>query len=407
MSFKDKLNKYAQLVVEVGSNVQEGDTVSIAAPVESAEFARMLAENSYKAGAHEVIINWRDDVITRLAYENQPVEVLEDIAQYAYDRAEYFAKKGQKSISISAADPELLKGIDSQKIQRASKAMSEKFQPLRKYTMNDINSWTVISVPTQKWAEKVFPNSENPVEDLWEAIFKTVRVDKENPIKEWENHLNTLTKKSDWLNEMNFEFLRYKSSNGTDLEIRLPEGHIWTAASSLNSKGESFVPNMPTEEVFTLPHKDGVNGVVHSAKPLVYAGNVIDEFWLKFEDGAVVDFDAKKGKETLQSLFDKDERAKRLGEVALVPYDSPISNSNILFFNTLFDENASCHLALGKAYPTTIKNGENMTDEELAEHGVNDSYAHEDFMVGTKDLDIIGVKHDGSEGPIFKNGNWA
>ena len=407
MSFKDKLNKYAQLVVEVGSNVQEGDTVSIAAPVESAEFARMLAENSYKAGAHEVIINWRDDVITRLAYENQPVEVLEDIAQYTYDRAEYFAKKGQKSISISAADPELLKGIDSQKIQRASKAMSEKFQPLRKYTMNDINSWTVISVPTQKWAEKVFPNSENPVEDLWEAIFKTVRVDKENPIKEWENHLNTLTKKSDWLNEMNFEFLRYKSSNGTDLEIRLPEGHIWTAASSLNSKGESFVPNMPTEEVFTLPHKDGVNGVVHSAKPLVYAGNVIDEFWLKFEDGAVVDFDAKKGKETLQSLFDKDERARRLGEVALVPYDSPISNSNILFFNTLFDENASCHLALGKAYPTTIKNGENMTDEELAEHGVNDSYAHEDFMVGTKDLDIIGVKHDGSEVQIFKNGNWA
>lgn len=407
MSFKDKLNKYAQLVVEVGSNVQEGDTVSIAAPVESAEFARMLAENSYKAGAHEVIINWRDDVISRLAYENQPVEVLEDIAQYAYDRAEYFAKKGQKSISISAADPELLKGIDSQKIQRASKAMSEKFQPLRKYTMNDINSWTVISVPTQKWAEKVFPNSENPVEDLWEAIFKTVRVDKENPIKEWEDHLNTLTKKSDWLNEMNFEFLRYKSSNGTDLEIRLPEGHIWTAASSLNSKGESFVPNMPTEEVFTLPHKDGVNGVVHSAKPLVYAGNVIDEFWLKFEDGVVVDFDAKKGKETLQSLFDKDERARRLGEVALVPYDSPISNSNILFFNTLFDENASCHLALGKAYPTTIKNGKNMTDEELAEHGVNDSYAHEDFMVGTKDLDIIGVKHDGSEVQVFKNGNWA
>lgn len=407
MSFKDKLNKYAQLVVEVGSNVQEGDIVSIASPVESAEFARMLAENAYKAGAHKVIINWRDDVITRLAYENQPVEVLEDIAQYSFDRAEYYAKKGQKSIGISAADPELLKGIDPQKIQRASKAMAEKFQPLRKYTMNDINSWTVISVPTQKWAEKVFPNSENPVEDMWEEIFKTVRVDKENPIKEWEGHLNTLSKKSDWLNEMNFEFLRYKSSNGTDLEIRLPEGHIWTAASSVNSKGEEFVPNMPTEEVFTLPHKDGVNGIVYSAKPLVYDGNVIDEFWLKFENGSVVDFDAKKGKETLQSLFDKDERARRLGEVALVPFDSPISNSNILFFNTLFDENASCHLALGKAYPTTIKNGENMTDEELAEHGVNDSYAHEDFMVGTKDLDIIGVKHDESEIQVFKNGNWA
>jgi len=187
----------------------------------------------------------------------------------------------------------------------------------------------------------------------------------------------------------------------------LPEGHIWTAASSKNIRGEQFVPNMPTEEVFTLPHKDGVNGVVYSSKPLVYSGNVIDEFWLKFENGAVVDFDAKVGKDTLQSLFDKDERARRLGEVALVPFDSPISNSNILFYNTLFDENASCHLALGKAYPTTIKNGENMSDEELAEHGVNDSLAHEDFMVGTSDLNIVGIKQDGTEVEIFKNGNWA
>ena len=164
---------------------------------------------------------------------------------------------------------------------------------------------------------------------------------------------------------------------------------------------------MPTEEVFTLPHKDGVNGVVHASKPLVYDGNVIDEFWLEFKDGAVVDFDAKVGKEVLASIFEKDERARRLGEVALVPFDSPISNSNILFYNTLFDENASCHLALGKAYPTTIEGGENMTDEELAEHGVNDSYAHEDFMVGTADLDIIGIKEDGTEVQVFKNGNWA
>lgn len=407
MSFNEKLNKYAELIIKVGSNVLEGDLVTISSPVERADFARLLAENAYKAGAHEVVINWNDGEIARMGYENIPVEVLEDIPQYSYDRAEYYAKRGQKTIGISASDPELLKGIDPKKIQRASKASSEKFQPLRKYTMNDINSWTVVSVPTEKWAKKVFPDSENPLDDLWDAIFNTTRVNEDDPVKAWEVHLDTLMTKANWLNEENFKYLRYKSSNGTDLEIELPKGHIWTAASSTNSKGEQFVPNMPTEEVFTLPHKDGVNGKVYSSKPLVYAGNVIDEFWLDFKDGKVIDFDAKVGKDTLQSLFDKDERARHLGEVALVPYDSPISNSKILFFNTLFDENASCHLALGKAYPTTIEGGADMSEEELAEAGVNDAYAHEDFMVGTEDLSIIGVKEDGTEVQVFVNGNWA
>lgn len=407
MSFNENLKKYSNLIIKVGANVLEGDIVTISSPVERADFARMLVEDAYKAGAHEVNINWTDEVISRLGYQNAPVEVLEDVPQYNFDKAEYYAKKGEKRIAISASDPESLKGIDSQKIQRVSKAVSTKMQPLRKYTMNDINSWTVVSVPTEKWAKKVFPNSDTPVEDLWEAIFKTTRIDQTDPIKSWENHLNTLTTKADWLNEQDFKYLRYKASNGTDLEIELPEGHIWTAASSLNSKNERFVPNMPTEEVFTLPHKNGVNGKVFSSKPLVYAGNVIDEFWLKFKDGKVIDFDAKVGKETLQSIFDKDERARHLGEVALVPFDSPISNSNILFFNTLFDENASCHLALGKAYPTTIKGGPDMSDDELDKAGVNDSLAHEDFMVGTSDLNIVGIKKDGSEVQVFKDGNWA
>lgn len=407
MSFNDKLEKYAKLVVEIGSNVGKGDIVTINCPIERSNFCRLLAKNSYKAGASEVNINWGDDTITKLSYQYTPVEVLEDIPQYRYDKLEYYAKKGEKRISVSASDPELLKGIDSEKILRASKASSEKFQPLRKYTMNDINSWTVVSVPTKAWAKKVFPNSENPVDDLWDAIFETTRVNTEDPIEAWKKHLKVLLNKAEWLNNLDLIKLKYKASNGTDLEIGLPEGHIWTAASSKNSKGEEFVPNIPTEEVFTLPHKDKVSGIVYSSKPLVYNGNVIDEFWLKFKDGAVTDFDAKVGKETLQQLFKKDERARRLGEVALVPYDSPISNSKVLFFNTLFDENASCHLALGKAYPTTIKGGSNMSNEELAENGVNDSLAHEDFMVGTHDLDIVGVKKDGSEIQIFKNGNWA
>ncbi|EHR35598.1 hypothetical protein HMPREF9709_00289 [Helcococcus kunzii ATCC 51366] len=407
MSLNDNMKKYADLIVKVGSNVMEGDIVTIKCPVERDDFGRMLTESAYKSGAKQVNIDWNDGVITRMHYENQDVEVLEDIPQYSYDKLEWFAKAGEKKIGISAQDPELFKGLDTQKLQRAFKASGEKYQPLRKYTMNDINSWTVVSVPTEAWAKKVFPDSENPVDDLWEAIFKTTRVDLEDPVKAWEEHIEKLSIKANWLNDLDLKTLKYKASNGTDLEIELPEGHIWTASSSVNSKGEEFVPNMPTEEVFTLPHKDGVNGIVYASKPLIYKGNLIDEFWLRFKDGAVVDFDAKVGKETLQSIFDKDERARKLGEVALVPYDSPISNSNILFYNTLFDENASCHLALGKAYPTTIKNGENMSDEELAAHGVNDSLAHEDFMVGTPDLDIIGIKKDGTEIQIFKNGNWA
>lgn len=407
MSFNENLNKYAELIIKVGSNVLEGDLVTINCPVERADFARLLTKNAYEAGAAEVVVNWNDGEINKLNLVNTPIEVLEDIPQYAYDRAEYYALRGQKIIGISASDPELLKDVDPVKLQRASKAMAEKFQPLRKYTMNDINSWTVVSVPTLKWAQKVFPDSETPEEDLWDAIFKTTRVFEENPVESWNKHLSVLLEKADWLNSLELETLKYTASNGTDLEIGLPEGHIWTAASSTNSKGELFVPNMPTEEVFTLPHKDKVNGIVYSSKPLVYSGNVIDEFWLKFENGAVVDFDAKVGKETLEQLFEKDERARKLGEVALVPFNSPISNSNILFFNTLFDENASCHLALGKAYPTTIKGGADMTDEELEAHGVNDSLAHEDFMVGTHDLDILGITKDGREIQIFKNGNWA
>ncbi|MFM1580608.1 aminopeptidase [Helcococcus bovis] len=407
MNFNENLKKYAELIIKVGANVGKGDIISIGCPVERAEFARMLTESAYKAGAKEVVINWVDGQISRLSLEHSPIEVLENIPQYVYDRMESYAVRGQKRIAISAEDPELLKGIDPEKLMRYSKAQSEKFQPLRKYSMNDINSWTVVSVPTEAWAKKVFPNSEDPQKDLWDAIFKTTRVYLDNPVEAWENHLETLLTKANWLNEQNFKYLQYKASNGTDLQIELPEGHIWTAASSTNARGERFVPNMPTEEVFTLPHKDGVNGVVYSSKPLVYNGNVIDEFWLKFENGRVVDFDAKVGKETLSSIFEKDERGRYLGEVALVPFDSPISNSNILFYNTLFDENASCHLAFGKAYPTTIKNGENMSDEELAEHGVNDALVHEDFMVGTKDLDIVGIKHDGNKVDVFKNGNWA
>lgn len=405
--FTNLLEKYAELVINVGVNTVEGDTISIRCPIERADFARLLAKKAYESKAHQVTINWSDDQLSLMAFENSPVEVMEEVPQHIYDRAEYFYKKGAKFISVSAENPELLKDIPAEKVQRVSLAQRSKLKPLMKYTMNDINSWCVVSVPTEDWAKKVFPNSEKPLEDLWDAIFDVTRIKEEDPVKAWEGHLNLLTEKANWLNDKNFKYLKYKSENGTDLQIELPEGHIWAAASSKNIKGEEFVPNMPTEEVFTMPKRDGVNGTVYSSKPLVYNGNVIDEFFLKFEEGRVVDFDAKVGKDTLESIFNQDEKARYLGEVALVPFDSPISNSNILFFNTLFDENASCHLAFGKAYPTNIKGGENMSDEELQAHGVNDSIIHEDFMVGTSDLSIIGIDHDNNETPVFIKGNWA
>lgn len=406
-NFNDKLDNYAKLVIEIGINVQENDPVIISCPIERADFGRLLAKHAYENKASIVVFNWTDDDLSLMMYENSPMETLETIPQHEYDKSEYYYKKGAKMISVYASNPELLKNVDPDRIQRASLARNKKFKPLMKYTMNDINSWCVVSVPTQAWADTVFPGQEDSVKLLWDAIFDVTRMNLEDPIGAWKTHLEFLTDRANWLNEMNFSRLIYKSSNGTDLTIDLPQGHIWMAADSVNAKGHSFVPNIPTEEVFTLPRRDGVNGQVHSTKPLVYNGNVIDDFVLYFENGRVIDFKAKKGEKALASIFDQDENARYLGEVALVPYDSPISNSNLLFFNTLFDENASCHLAFGKAYPTNIKGGDQMTEEELRKNQVNDSFIHEDFMVGAKDLSILGIRQDGQEVKVFENGNWA
>lgn len=408
MKLQDKIKQLAELAVKIGVNVLPGDTVEVNVPVERADLARELASEAYKAGAHKVIITWYDDFKNLLDYTYSPTEVMSEVHQFEFDKNETLLKSGVKQIFVKSTDPELLKSIDPEKIQSVTQARSEKLHSLMKYRMNDITSWTIISAPSEGWAKKVFPDSEDPVADLWEAIFETTRVNKEDPVKSWNDNINLLVEKAKWMNEQNFSHLHYTNSKGTDLTIGLQEGHIWRAASTQNIKGEAFVPNMPTEEVYTLADKYDVNGRVYSAKPLANAGNVIDDFWLEFKDGKVVDFDAKVGKEALKSLLDRDgDNSKRLGEVALVPHDSPISNSNILFFNTLFDENASCHLAVGAAYPTTIERGENMSEEELEEHHVNQSKVHADFMVGTKDLDIVGIKRDGSKVQVFKDGNWA
>ena len=407
--FESRLNDYAKLCVKVGINVKPGQPLVINSPIEGLDFVRMLAKNAYEAGASEVHVNWNDEVLTKLKYENAPMEVFEQFPKWYADGLEDYAKKGAGFISISAQDPELLKEIDPKKIAANNKSSSLALKEWRKYTMNDINPWCVVSIPTKSWAKRVFPDvsEAEAVGMLWTAIFNATRMDLEDPVKAWENHMTNLKEKVDFLNNKELKSLHYTSANGTDLIVELPEGHIWAGGGAVDSKGVYFAPNMPTEEVFTMPLKTGVNGVVYSTKPLNYGGKLIDEFKLVFENGKVVDFDAKVGKETLTDLLAIDDGAKHLGEVALVPYDSPISNSNIVFMNTLFDENASCHFAFGKAYPTNIKGGEKMTDEELEAHGVNNSLTHVDFMIGSKDMSIVGETNTGEKIQVFKDGNWA
>ncbi|WP_373419487.1 aminopeptidase [Salirhabdus sp. Marseille-P4669] len=409
MDFQTKLENYAELVLRLGVNLQQNQTLMINAPTEALEFVRVVAKKAYGLGAKDIHINWADEVLTRLKYEHAPLETLTTVPQWQIDRQNYFAEDGAAVLSIKQSNPDMLKGIDPGRISAANKASGEAFKNFRNYTMNDRITWCVASVPGEAWARKVFPDAtsgEEAIEKLWEQIFTITRADQEDPIAVWNDHNQTLAKVRDFMNKKNFKKLIYKAP-GTDLELELPEGHIWKGGSTPTEGGVPFNANIPTEEVFTMPNKYGVNGTVRNTKPLNYGGNVIDNFSLTFKDGQVVDFQAEEGYESLKHLLETDEGSSRLGEVALVPHESPISQSGLIFYNTLYDENASCHLALGKAYPTSIKGGSKMNDDELDQHGVNNSLAHVDFMMGSAELDIDGVTQDGKVEPVFRNGTWA
>lgn len=406
-----KLKNFAKLAVEVGVNIQKDEDLIINSPIEEPRLVRLITEAAYEKGARKVSINWKDDYKTRLDYKYQSQETLNEVCDWELEKLDYqLAKKLSNRISIYAQDPDLLKGLDEKKIAESIKQNSIATKKYVKYTMNDIVSWLVISVPTEKWAKKVFPDlqTQKAIEKLWDVIFDVTRIDEDwdTTKNNWINHIDTLNKNADFLNKNQFDKVHYTSKNGTDLWIELPDNHIWMSAGSKNAKNDAFIPNMPTEEVFTSPKKDGVNGRLVATKPLVYNGSVISDFEFTFKDGQVIDFKAKEGEEVLKQMLESDQGAKYLGEIALVPYDSPISNSNILFYNTLFDENASCHFALGKAYPTTVKGASDLSDKELEKIGLNDSLIHEDFMVGAEDLNIKGFKND-QEIDIFIDGNWA
>jgi aminopeptidase len=406
--FQTNLEKYADLAVKVGVNVQPGQTLIVNATLDAAAFVRLVARKAYEAGAKNVIVNWNDDAVNRTKYELAPDEAFTEYPEWRAKELTELAENGAAVMSVVSSSPSLLKGVKPERIANFQKAAGKALSTYRQYMMSDKISWTVVSAPSEGWAKMVFPDEspEAAVDKLWDAIFKAVRVDTENPVEAWKQHNANLHEKVDYLNGKRYKRLHYKAPE-TDLTIELPEKHLWVGAGSVNEQGNDFMANMPTEEVFTVPLKTGVNGYVSSTKPLSYGGNIIDNFKITFENGRITEVQAEEGEEILKQLVATDEGSHFLGEVALVPHQSPISQSNVLFFNTLFDENASNHLAIGSAYAFCLEGGKKMSKEELAEHGLNESLTHVDFMIGSSQMDIDGIKEDGSSEPVFRNGDWA
>lgn len=405
-----KLKEYAKLLIEVGLKVRKGQTLVLSSPVDCAEFARMCASAAYDVGCREVIMDWHDGLCAREKYLRAEDSVFDDFPKWRAEFFNHYADLGAASLHIGGSDPELFKGVDPQRFVRAERAAEKPLEKARHMQMANIVPWCIAAIPVPSWAKKVFPgiSEEDAMEKLWDAILTTMRITGDGKaVERWNEHINLLNTRRDKLNEYHFKSLHYTNSLGTDLVIELPKDHLWAACGASTPEGQVFIANMPTEEIFTAPLSTGINGVVYAALPLVSGGNIIDGFHFVVKDGKIVECHAEKGEEYLKADISLDEGASYFGEVALVPYDSTISNLGVLFYDTLFDENARCHLAFGEAYPECIEGGQDMSPEELQAHGLNYSMQHEDFMVGTPDLSIVGTTYDGREIPVFVNGNFA
>lgn len=407
---KTRLEKYAELAVKVGVNVQKGQLLVINALVDAKEFVRLLVKEGYKAGASNVIVRWSDAEVNKEWYLHAEESELESVKSWVVDQLKYVVDNGGCVISITSPNPGLLKDVPGNRLQKAQIANSKATKFYSEHMMANRSQWVVVAAPNEDWAKKVYPNLPvtEAMDKLWDDILSASRVTNDNdPITEWREHMEKMAKNNAILNQNKFKRMHFKNSLGTDLTVELVEGHIWAGGGESTTKGVFFAPNIPTEEAFTMPHKFGVNGKVVSTKPLNYQGKLIEDFYLVFKDGKVVDFDAKKEKEALANLLNTDEGSSYLGEVALVEHDSPISNTGILFYNTLFDENASCHLALGASYAMNIVGGTEISKEELEAKGANQSLVHVDFMFGSHDMEIVGEKANGEKVVVFKQGNFA
>lgn len=403
------LKKYAELIVKQGVNLQPNQELVVTASIENYELVREIAKVAYQIGAKDVIVRYTDDTISRLRYENCDIQHFEKVPGYIKELHNEYALRHAAVISITSTDPDAMKGIDPLKISTWAKALHKECSVFYNHLDSGIDRWCIAGAPSVAWANKVFPDmsDKEAVEALWRAIFKVTRCDQDNPIEAWNQHRHSFEKRVSILNDAHIQSLHITNSLGTDLVIGMNKGYLFAGGGSYTTDGLYSFANIPTEEIFTSPNKDSVNGVVYSSLPLNYNGNLVEDFSLTFKDGRIVDYSAKKGYDVLKSIIETDEGSHYLGEVALVPYDSPIRNMGILFYNTLFDENASCHLAIGKGFGECIQDGFNMSKDELKENGVNDSYAHVDFMFGTQDLSITALLENGEVMIIFKDGNFA
>jgi aminopeptidase len=381
----------------------------INSPIECAAFARLLSEKAFDAGAGDVFVFWTDELLRKLRLERADIAHLEDVPAWQGNaRLYYVQQKGACVISIAANDPDLLKEIDPDKAAAEHKALDATLKPYRRFMMGNQARWTVASVPTVGWAKKVFAHLSDTeaVDALQQAIYKACRADVDDPVAAWAQHTAQMQARLDRMNAYRFSALHYTSANGTDFTIGLADDHIWCGGIEYDPQHTPFSANIPTEEIFTAPHRDRADGIVKATKPLLYNGILIEDLSLTFKDGRVVDFFARKNADTLAHLLDTDDGSHYLGEIALVPYNSPISNTGILFYNTLFDENAACHFALGEAYPTTI-GGEDRSEDTLKRKGLNTSLSHEDFMIGAPDTAIDGITGTGERIAVFREGNFV
>lgn len=404
-----QLPLYARVLLQKGINLQQGQILVINAPVEASRFATLLAEEAYKGGAGQVVFNWYCNDTIRLRYLYEPQDNFETVPAWRSEFNLHYYRKGAAFLSLISADPYTMEGVDRKKIFAWQRAFHQAVKEYSDGMMASRTNWLVAAVPGTVWAKLLYPDlpEKEGTDKLWMDILDVSRCLGEDPLSDWDRHLANLKRRREWMTAQQFRALEYTSPKGTNLTVGLPEHHIWQGGAESTTRDFLFNANIPTEEVYSAPLAHGVDGVVWSTKPLVYNGNLIENFRFTFRKGKVVDVQAEKGEEILKDLIRMDEGASRLGEVALVPYHSPISLTNRIFYETLFDENAACHLALGDSYPTCLEKGPEMDEEALKKAGLNDSMIHVDFMVGSPDLSITGIKKDGTRVPVFVDGDWA
>ena len=403
----EALKKYAELIVRVGANVKSGQEVVVRADLDQPEFVKTVVEEAYIAGARKVEVEWNYQPLTKIHVEHRPTEVLEKVEDWEVAKLTHRKDTLPAMIYLLSEDPDGLNGIDREKYALQVQARYKRLKSLQD-EMENKYQWCIAAVPGVKWAKKMFPadSDTEAVEKLWKAILYTSRAEGD-PIENWKKHNEELEKRCNYLNSLGLVALEYKSENGTDLRVGLMENALFMGGGEYTLSGNFFNANIPSEEVFITPKRGEAEGIVYSSRPLCYRGELIENFSIRFEKGRAVEAKAEKNEELLNILINMDEGSHYLGECALVPYDSPIRNSGLLFYNTLFDENAACHLALGEGFSNCIKDYDKYTLEECRKMGVNESMIHEDFMIGTADLQIIGVTKSGEKIEIFKNGNWA